>query len=96
MERNCDNCRWLLTHSFCKKDNPNDNICEEHNFICKSCGGIATYKYKGEFYCSDCVIGQFDVEEETVTRYYLNGEYIGNSDNFDEIIDNLDGVEEIE
>lgn len=51
------------------------------------------YKYKGHYYCEDCLLrevedsGDEDFSMEKTTSYYVNGEYIGN--------DNELGVEDV-
>lgn len=97
MDKNCNNCYWkrLNSESFCEfKKN---NNCKRHEFVCDKCmSNTAEYKYKNKYYCSDCILNEFEVEECTTTQYYMNGECIGDDSDFDLVIENLDGVEEIE
>lgn len=91
MERKCDNCYWKdYKNKFCinKESRPCENICNRHSFICEGSNG--DYKYKGKHYCGECILSIFDVEESTTTHYYHNGEYLGDSDDFNEVISNLD------
>lgn len=51
------------------------------------------YKYKGHYYCEDCLLREVEVSDdesfsvEETTSYYINGEYIGS--------DNELGVEDV-
>ena len=98
-EKSCENCYWKLDNysRWCcnNKEKPKENVCKEHNFKCK-CGNEAGYKYNGKVYCSDCVLKEFGVEECTTTEYYLDGEFLGTSNDIDEVIEILDEIEVIE
>lgn len=92
MSKSCDNCYWEgYKNMFCinKVDRPVENICNKHSWQC-TCEDIANYKYKGKYYCSECLLKEFDVEESTTTHYYLDGEHIGTDEDMDEVIRNLD------
>lgn len=59
---------------------------------CEICGtenSVAFYKQQetGKIICEECLIESDMVTTETITNYYLDGEYIGNSDHIEEIID---------
>lgn len=92
-EKSCENCSWKYKYpiqrwcSFSKEEPK--KCCSEHNFRCK-CGDIAQYNYKGKRYCSECILKKFEVEECIEIDYYLDGEYLGNSDDIDEVIRNID------
>lgn len=91
--KNCDNCYWKnYKDKFCfdKEYKPVENVCDKHSFLCEKCDSSdAEYKYKGVHYCSECIINAFGVEESTVTHYYHDGEYLGNDEDFNEVISNL-------
>lgn len=60
------------------------------------CEDKAEYKYNGKYYCSGCLLNEFDVEESTTTHYQLHGEYLGSDDDLEEVMLNLDeGIESI-
>lgn len=100
-EKDCSNCYWKLENDqkWCwyKENKPKNNICDLYNSKCE-CGDIATYRYKDKNYCAECLLKEFDVEENKIIEYYLDGEYLGNSDDINEVIDNLedDDIEKIE
>ena len=92
MDKKCDNCYWEgFKDMFCayEKNKPNESICNKHSFECE-CGSIAEYEFEGKYYCSDCLLKEFEVQESTTTHYYLNGEHIGSDDDLSEVIYKLD------
>lgn len=93
MNKNCDNCYWKnYSDRWCiyEYKKPIENICKQHDFVCDECDrGQSEYKYKEKYYCWDCLIKKFEIEESTEISYYKNGEYIGNDSNFQEVIKNL-------
>ena len=47
--------------------------------------------------CTNCLLKEFEVEESTITHYYVRGEYIGSDEDMDEVILNLDDdIEELD
>ena len=101
MEKECDNCYWegyLTKFCYSEMTRPEENICPEHEFVCCECEGeIAKYKYKDKHYCKFCLMKEFEVEEYSVTHYTLNGEYLGDEDEIDDVIHNLDdSIEDID
>ncbi len=99
-ERTCSNCTYLYITShnitYCPKYNYDENhpmkVCEMHKYNCMNgyCNNEAGYIYKGKAMCFDCLIGKFNIVEHVTTVYYQNGEYLGTSENCEEVIDNLD------
>lgn len=71
------------------------------HFECDYCSvstkkGDKIYKYKGEYFCTDCLYYELannedDLECTETTHYYVGGEYIGNSDEleFKDVIQEL-------
>lgn len=60
--------------------------------VCEICGAEtsdAFYKEKetGKIICEECLLLSDKIERETVTHYYLDGEYVGDSDHIEEVID---------
>lgn len=92
----CDKCFWLLSTGECVKIN-NDRECEFKE-CCSVCGcSSSDFKYKGKSYCSDCLLEEFNVSQETVIRYYSeDGEFLGDDDNFDKVIEALKEIEDFE
>ena len=92
----CDKCFWLLSTGKCMKALA-DSECEfrERCEVCDYGGG--DFKYKGRLYCTDCLLEELNVSQETVTRYYSeDGELLGDDDNFDEVIEALKEIEDFE
>lgn len=90
MDKNCDNCYWkdyADKHCIYKESRPNKNICDKHDFVCDTCGDFAEYKHNEKYYCSDCLMGQFDLTEVTITKYYDSdtGEYLGSDEDIEEV-----------
>lgn len=102
MNRNCENCYWKgFRDKWCvySQEQPEECTCNYHDFTCFECESEnSSYKYKGKYYCNDCLLKQFNVYEEEVTNYYSeDGEFLGSSNNMDEVIKSLsDEIEEIE
>ena len=46
-------------------------------------------KYSDEIICEDCLLESDMITTDTVTSYYLDGEYIGDDNNLDEVINNI-------
>mgnify|MGYP006997679404 CR=1 FL=1 len=92
----CDKCFWLLSTGKCMKIVAGSEC--EFKECCSVCGyGTGDFKYKGKLYCSDCLLEEFNVSQETVTRYYSeDGELLGDDDNFDEVIEALKEIEDFE
>lgn len=68
--------------------------------ICEDSNSQLRYFKKGNYiYCEDCILNRVeDLESYEVTSYYYNSEYIGNSNDMDEVLDALvdkDNMEEI-
>ena len=101
MLKDCDNCYWRgYKNSWCvhERNKPIANTCEMHSFTCVKCDDdISEYKFKGEYVCTNCLLKEFEVEESTITHYYVRGEYIGSDEDMDEVILNLDDdIEELD
>ncbi|EDT26111.1 hypothetical protein ACV3P9_14875 [Clostridium perfringens] len=97
MKKSCENCYFMPKDGICffEKD-LKENICENYTEICE-CGSQAEYKYKGKYYCTDCLLKKFEIEEYTTTEYYMNGDYLGNDDDMSEVIRNLnEDIEELD
>lgn len=99
--KNCNNCYWQgYKNQWCiyEYKEPVKKVCEKHNFICEDCEGEqAEYTHEGKKYCCSCLLKKFKVEESTTTHYYLNGEYLGSDEGFEEVVENLDdGIELLE
>lgn len=71
---------------------------------CSICGGIyRTFrmfknKYTKELVCEDCLLELDGITTETTHHYFLDGEYIGNDDEIDEVYNNIcfyNGYEEV-
>ncbi|MBI6052334.1 hypothetical protein [Clostridium perfringens] len=76
-------CTWS-ERSFGKE------ICDKYIRECCKCHkSQADYKFKGQYYCIDCVLSFFDIEEERTTKYYLKDRYLGDDNNIEKVIDNL-------
>lgn len=73
-------------------------ICDKYSRICYGCHkNQADYKYKGVYYCADCILGQFDIEEERTTKYYLRDRYLGDDNDIDNVINNInEGIKRLE
>lgn len=91
--KNCSNCYWegyTLMHCIYCKEKPIEGTCSKHSYMCVECDmEEASHKYKEKRYCQDCLLKQFEVEEYTVTHYMQDGEYLGSSDDTDEVINRL-------
>lgn len=63
--------------------------------ICEICGtelsdGFYKNEEAGKIICEECLLESDMVTTETITNYYLDGEYIGNNvDSIEEVIDVL-------
>lgn len=100
MKDNCSNCycKYIDEKRHCawSSKEPVNQICEEFVPMC-SCDEEALYKYEGEYYCTECLLDKFDVEEYTKTIYCKNGRYLGDDDSMSEVIENLDeDIEELD
>jgi reverse gyrase len=101
MDKNCSNCYWEgYKDMFCiyEKEKPVEETCNKHSYMCIECDSeIASYKYKGKYYCQDCLLKQFNIEDYTVTHYMRDGEYLGSDEDIDQVINNLcEEIEEID
>lgn len=61
---------------------------------CEICGSEYNehyYKneYSDEIICEDCLLELDGITTNTITDYYLDGEYIGNDAEIDELINNI-------
>ena len=92
----CGKCYWLLSTGKCARALYNSEC--EFKRRCEVCGkDDGDFKYKGKLYCRDCLLEKFNVSQETVTRYYSeDGEFLGDDDNFDEVIETLKEIEDFE
>lgn len=92
----CDKCFWLLSTGKCVRIITGSEC--EFKECCSVCGcSSSDFKYKGKSYCSDCLLEEFNVSQETVIRYYSeDGEFLGDDDNFDKVIEALKEIEDFE
>lgn len=68
------------------------NICEKFTQRCCKCNvHSAEYKYKGQYYCAKCLLSVFNVEEERTTKYYLENKFLGDDNDIEKVINNLNG-----
>ena len=62
---------------------------------CEICGsdfsdGFYKENETGKVICEDCLLESDMVSTDTITNYYLDGEYIGNdSDSFDDVVETI-------
>lgn len=60
---------------------------------CSKCGSDYVESYfkdeEGNIVCEDCLLDLDDIETNTITQYFYNSEYIGDSDNYDEVYKNI-------
>lgn len=93
MTKTCNNCFWQgYKNKWCiyEDKEPKKHICNKHGYICQRCNSNkAEYYFKEEYVCAECLLEEFEVEENTTTHYYLQGEHIGTDDDIDEVILNL-------
>ena len=93
MNKSCDNCYWTPFGEkwcICNTSKPTENFCDEHDFSCSECDSDrAEYKYKDKYYCLDCLLKEFNVEEYTVTHYHIDGSSLGSDDDMTEVIENI-------
>lgn len=90
--KTCDNCYWRLRygkHTFCLyHEDKQDTICKEHSYRCDMCGHeIARFEQNGFRHCVDCLLQENGVESFEVTHYTWDGDYLGNENDIDEVID---------
>lgn len=64
-----------------------DRFCEKCDYE------LAEYEYKGQGFCSNCLLEELQEEKEIdvycVETYYLNGEYIGDDNDLGDVIEKL-------
>lgn len=93
MCKSCDNCYWksrLHENTCIFLESELLGYCEKYTHICK-CGDIGLYAYEEGVYCRDCLIKTLGLKERyTEIQYFKDGEYLGNSDDFDDFIEDLD------
>lgn len=96
--KTCSNCTYKFSkegeEDVCIINNYDSiagrEICKYHEFVCDKCDEQAAYKYGDKIYCFDCLISKFNVEEHVTTVYYdENGEYLGSSEDCEEVIKKL-------
>lgn len=91
MNNTCKSCYWKRPDGGCTRhQSMSKDACEKYNPICKREEDVAEYKYKGEYYCANCILEKFNVEESTIINYYRDGEYIGSDEDMEEVVGNLD------
>ena len=100
MEKKCSNCTYLYKsyneEYSCPKHTqlkimPNE-ICKYHLFNCaeNNCKNEASCIYEEKPICFDCLIDKFNVKEHVTSVYYNeDGEYLGSSEDCNEVIENL-------
>ena len=60
------------------------DLCDDSNSL------LRYFKKDNTVYCEDCILNRVeDLNRYEVTSYYYNSEYIGNSDDMDEVLDAL-------
>lgn len=96
-EKNCENCYWyhtgtsvcdidLIKHLLGDDDLKSKGYCKVHKFTCDCCeSDVATYEVDGKYLCTDCALDKFDVESCEVTEYFRDGDYLGSSEDFNEV-----------
>lgn len=104
-ERTCENCTYLSKTASGTIHYPRHcfaqpypmGVCDIHKYNCmdECCNNEASYIYKNKAMCFDCLISEFNVQEHVTTVYYQDGEYLGSSENCDEVIENLNSDIEI-
>lgn len=91
MNKSCNDCYFkskdLDIHCF-NYDNQPDKVCDYFTPECE-CGYEGDYLYNDTYYCKQCILKEFGVETYTVEHYMLNGEYLGDDNDLDEVIENL-------
>lgn len=50
---------------------------------CIECNGYAEFKFKGEYYCLECLFREFNVMKFKTIDYYYDGEHLGNDEEID-------------
>lgn len=98
--KTCKDCYWYFgvngyKGNYCAEHEvkvKQDGICEGFRQECESCNGDrAMYKYNDKYYCFDCLSEELELETYSVTQYYNNeGECLGDSEDMDSVISNLD------
>lgn len=101
MCKSCDNCLWRLGRKgiYChfNLEVPEDNVCSFHDYTCEECGlSCAEYLVGGKKLCSDCMLEEEGIESCEVTLYFKDGEYLGDSDDFEKVVYQLDNVKELD
>lgn len=46
-------------------------------------------EYSDEVICNDCLLEIDGITSNTITSYYLDGEYLGNDSDYDELIETI-------
>jgi len=59
---------------------------------CQKCGakifeGDSIYKDQNGFLCEDCLIEKAGIKEVTTSTYFLDGEYVGDENEYDEVLE---------
>lgn len=91
MNKNCSDCYFkskTLDECYLGYDTQQSKDCDYFRPECK-CGCDADYLYDDTYYCKECLLKEFGVETYTVEHYMLDGEYLGDEDDLDEVIENL-------
>lgn len=76
--KSCENCYYKFENSNIKwclheKEEPKAlHICDEYGYNCEKCGyELAEYEINGRKLCSSCALEILGVENEFVTKYYI-------------------------
>lgn len=101
MCKSCDNCFWRLgrknLHCHFNSEVPEDNVCSCHDYTCEECKlSCAEYMVHGKKLCRHCMVIEAELEDHEVTMYFRDGEYLGDSDNFEEVVCQLYDVKELD
>lgn len=61
---------------------------------CMRCGtdysdGFYKDEYSDEIICEDCLLESDGITTDTITYYYIDGEFIGDDSDIQEVIDNI-------
>lgn len=88
MSMKCQGCYYYLC-SECLL-NLKQGGCTRYTAECLYCSDKAIAYYQEEQLCEECLMDRLEVEECTgATHYYLDGEYLGDSDNMEEVMNEL-------
>lgn len=89
--KQCQECYWRFKYSkqWCARHDNKPESCDGFKISCTECGASGEYKIGEYVYCTNCIIGKANIEESTVTHYYVDGEHIGSDNDMEEVIENI-------